>query len=66
MQIMAQGYFFEVWSIMTNCDNYSSQPCLPSKLKEHIQNNEHEDITSIIIISDFSGFLYKLCKLCKN
>ena len=37
---------------------------LPSKLKE--QNNEHKDITSIIIISDFSGFLHKLCKFWIN
>ena len=65
MQIMAQAYFY-VWSIMKNRDNYSLQSFLPSNLKEYTQNNEHEDIKSIIIISDFSGFLHKLCKLFKN
>ena len=29
---------------------------LPSKLKEHTQNNEHDVITSIVIISDFQDF----------
>ena len=49
-----------------NCDNYSSQSCFTLKIERtHTHNDEHMDITSIIIISDFSGFLHKLCKLCK-
>ena len=65
MQIMAQGYFMcgVSWQIVIITP---LSLVLPSKLKEHSQNNEYKYITSIIIISDFSGFLHKLCKLCKN
>ena len=65
MQIMAQGIFMHEVSrqivIITPCSLV-----LPSKLKEHTQNNDHKDITPIIIISDFLGFLHILCKLCIN